>query len=169
MNPEGDHFVTRLTHTLKVTQIGRAIATRLSLNEALTEAACLGHDVGHSPFGHTGEDVLTEFVDGEWLHAEQSARIYELLEPLNLTNEVLDGIRTHSWKVPIGPATPEGGIVRFADRIAYLAHDAEDAMRGGVLEVTDFPGEAVEHFGAPGRPWIDSHDRRGRRGISSHR
>ena len=156
MNPEGDHFVTRLTHTLKVTQIGRAIATRLSLNEALTEAACLGHDVGHSPFGHTGEDVLTEFVDGEWLHAEQSARIYEVLEPLNLTNEVLDGIRTHSWKVPIGPATPEGGIVRFADRIAYLAHDAEDAMRGGVLEVTDFPGEAVERFGAPGRPWIDS-------------
>jgi dGTPase len=154
MNPEGDHFVTRLTHTLKVTQIGRTIARRLSLNEALTEAACLGHDVGHSPFGHTGEDALSEFVDGEWIHANQSARIFEVLEPSNLTWEVLDAIRTHPWKIPIGPATAEGAIVRFADRIAYLAHDAEDAMRAGVLSESDFPAEAVTRFGTPGFSWI---------------
>ena len=154
MNPEGDHYVTRLTHTLKVTQIGRSIARRLSLNEALTEAACLGHDVGHSPFGHTGEDVLSEFVDGEWLHADQSARIFEVLEPANLAWEVLDAIRTHPWKVPTGPATSEGAIVRFADRIAYLAHDAEDAMRAGVLEVSDFPAGAIDRFGSPGLTWV---------------
>jgi dGTPase len=156
MNPEGDHYVTRLTHTLKVTQIGRAIARRLGLNEALTEAACLGHDVGHSPFGHTGEDALSEFVDGEWLHAAQSARIFEVLEPANLSWEVLDAIRTHPWKVPTPPATPEGAIVRFADRIAYLAHDAEDAMRAGVLADTDFPTSAVARFGEPGFDWMGS-------------
>jgi dGTPase len=154
MNPEGDHYVTRLTHTLKVTQIGRSIARRLSLNETLAEAACLGHDVGHSPFGHTGEDVLSEFVDGEWLHADQSARIFEVLEPANLTWEVLDAIRTHPWKVPVGPATPEGAIVRFADRIAYLAHDAEDAMRADVLTPEDFPSAAVARFGTPGLSWV---------------
>lgn len=154
MNPEGDHYVTRLTHTLKVTQIGRAIARRLSLNEALAEAACLGHDVGHSPFGHTGENALSEFVDGEWLHADQSARIFEVLEPVNLSWEVLDAIRTHPWKVAVGPATPEGAIVRFADRIAYLAHDAEDAMRAGVLREDDFPAAGVERFGPPGPTWI---------------
>ncbi len=154
MNPEGDHYVTRLTHTLKVTQIGRAISRRLGLNEALTEAACLGHDVGHSPFGHAGEDALTEFVDGEWLHAEQSTRIFEVLEPINLTREVLDSIRAHPWKVPIGPLTPEGSIVRFADRIAYLAHDAEDAMRAGVLEKHDFPQTGINRFGPPGQAWI---------------
>jgi dGTPase len=154
MNPEGDHYVTRLTHTLKVTQVGRAIARRLSLNEALTEAACLGHDVGHSPFGHTGEEALSEFVDGDWLHAAQSARIYEVLEPANLTTEVLDSIRAHPWKVPVGPATAEGAIVRFADRIAYLAHDAEDAMRAGVLTADDFPEAGIEMFGAPSQDWI---------------
>ena len=121
MNPEGDHFVTRLTHTLKVTQIGRAIAEYLSLNVALAEAVCVGHDVGHSPFGHTGEDALSEFVEGDWLHSDQSVRIFEVLEPLNLTWEVIDGIRAHSWRVEEGPATPEGEIVRYADRIAYLA------------------------------------------------
>lgn len=156
MNPEGDHFVTRLTHTLKVSQIGRAVARRLGLNEALTEAGCLGHDVGHSPFGHTGEDALSEFVTGDWLHASQSARIFEVLEPVNLTTEVLDAIRTHSWRVPIGPATPEGEIVRFADRIAYLAHDAEDAVRAGMLLEHDFPTEAVARFGEPGQAWIAS-------------
>jgi dGTP triphosphohydrolase len=85
MNPEGDHYVTRLTHTLQVTQVGGAIARALSLNDALTEAICLGHDVGHSPFGHTGEDTLSEFVEGEWRHSEQSVRLFEVLEPLNLT------------------------------------------------------------------------------------
>jgi dGTPase len=154
MNPEGDHFVTRLTHTLKVSQIGRAIARRLGLNEALTEAGCLGHDVGHSPFGHTGEDALSEFVSGNWLHASQSARIFEVLEPLNLTVEVLDAIRTHSWKVAVGPATTEGAIVRFADRIAYLAHDAEDAVRAGLLTDSDFPPDGAVRFGRPGQPWI---------------
>ena len=156
MNPEGDHYVTRLTHTLKVTQIGRSIARRLSLNEALTEAACLGHDVGHSPFGHSGEDALSEFVDGEWLHANQSARIFEVLEPANLTWEVLDAIRAHTWKIPVPPSTPEGAIVRFADRIAYLAHDAEDAIRADILTETDFPATGLGRFGKPGQPWIDS-------------
>lgn len=154
MNPEGDHYVTRLTHTLKVTQIGRAIARHLSLNETLTEAICLGHDVGHSPFGHTGEEALSEFVDGEWLHSEQSVRIFEVLEPINPSWEVIDGIRAHSWRVAQGPVTPEGMIVRYADRIAYLAHDAEDAMRAGVLSPDRFPAEAVTAFGEPGRAWI---------------
>ncbi len=156
MNPEGDHYVTRLTHTLKVTQIGRAIARYLSLNESLTEAVCLGHDVGHSPFGHTGEDALSEFVEGEWRHSDQSARIFEVLEPLNLTTEVIDGIRAHPWKVARGPSTPEGTIVRYADRIAYLSHDAEDALRAGVLDRADFPDEAIAAFGEPGRQWIES-------------
>ena len=137
MNPEGDHYVTRLTHTLQVTQVGAAIARGLSLNPALSEAICLGHDVGHSPFGHTGEDALSEFVDGEWRHSDQSVRIFEVLEPLNLTAEVLDGIRAHPWKVEAPARTPEGGIVRFADRIAYLAHDALDALRAGVLGPAD--------------------------------
>jgi len=154
MNPEGDHYVTRLTHTLKVTQIGRAIARYLSLNETLTEAICLGHDVGHSPFGHTGEEALSEFVDGDWLHSDQSVRIFEVLEPINLTWEVIDGIRAHSWRVEPGPATPEGMIVRYADRIAYLAHDAEDAMRAGILRKEEFPPDAATAFGDPGREWI---------------
>jgi dGTPase len=156
MNPEGDHYVTRLTHTLKVTNIGRRIARALSLNEPLTEAICLGHDVGHSPFGHTGEEALSEFVDEEWRHSDQSVRIFEVLEPLNLTWEVLDGIRAHSWRVEQGPATPEGGIVRFADRIAYLAHDVEDAIRARLLARDDLPAAALEAFGEPGAAWVDS-------------
>lgn len=156
MNPEGDHFVTRLTHTVKVTQIGRSIAQYLSLNETLTEAICLGHDVGHSPFGHTGEEALSEFVEGEWRHSDQSVRIFEVLEPLNLTWEVIDGIRAHPWKVEQGPSTHEGAIVRYSDRIAYLSHDAEDAIRAGVLRPDDFPANAIAAFGEPGRQWIDS-------------
>ena len=156
MNPEGDHYVTRLTHTLAVTQIGRSIARFLSLNETLTEAIGLGHDVGHSPFGHTGEDALSEYVRTEWRHSDQSVRIFEVLEPLNLTWEVVDGIRAHPWKVEPGPQTPEGTIIRFADRIAYLSHDAEDALRAGVLERSDFPAQAIASFGEPGREWIDT-------------
>ena len=156
MNPEGDHYVTRLTHTLNVTQIGRSIARYLSLNEPLTEAICLGHDVGHSPFGHTGEEALSEFVHTEWSHAAQSVRIYQVLEPLNLTWEVTEAIARHPWRVEIGPSTPEGQIVRFADRIAYLAHDAEDALRAGVLRVDQLPGSAVAALGEPGRQWIDT-------------
>jgi dGTPase len=154
MNPEGDHFVTRMTHTLQVTQIGGSIARALSLNADLADAVCLGHDVGHSPFGHTGEDVLSDLVDGGWRHSEQSVRIFEALEPLNLTWEVLDGIRAHSWRVAVPAATHEGNIVRFADRIAYLAHDALDAIRAGVLDESRFPPEVLATFGEPGREWV---------------
>ena len=156
MNPEGDHYVTRLTHTLQVTQIGSAIARYLSLNVALTEAISLGHDVGHSPFGHTGEEALSEFVDGDWRHSEQSVRIFEVLEPLNLTAEVLDGIRSHPWKVKVPPSTPEGRIVRFGDRIAYLAHDALDAVRAGILTPDQFPLSTLDALGEPGREWIEA-------------
>ena len=156
INPEGDHFVTRLTHTLQVTQIGRSIARYLSLNEPLTEAICLGHDVGHSPFGHTGEDALSNYVEGEWLHSTQGVRIFESLEPLNLSWEVLDGIRAHSWKITEPPATAEGAVCRFADRIAYLAHDVEDAMRAGVIGYDDLPPTALAAFGEPGSEWIQS-------------
>lgn len=156
LNPEGDHFVTRLTHTLQVTQIGRAMAVPLGLNEALTEAICLGHDTGHSPFGHTGEDALSPYVDGEWLHSKQSVRLLTVLEPLNLTWETLDGIRAHSWKVEPPPNTPEGYLCRFADRIAYLTHDVDDALRAGVLNRRDIPKDAMDTFGEPGAEWIDS-------------
>ena len=156
MNPEGDHFVTRLTHTLQVNQIGRTIARALGLNEDLTEAICLAHDVGHSPFGHTGEDALSDYVEGEWLHSAQGVRIFEVLEPVNLTWEVLDGIRAHSWKIPELPATPEGWICRFADRIAYLAADAEDAMRADVIRYSDLPALSLATFGEPGSQWISS-------------
>lgn len=157
LNPEGDHFVTRLTHTMQVTQVARALAVALSLNEPLAEAIALGHDVGHSPFGHTGEDALSPyFAPDEWHHASQSVRIFELLEDTNLTWEVRDGIRAHSWKIQPPPATPEAFCVRFADRIAYLAHDALDALRAGVLARDDFPPHALERFGEPGRDWINA-------------
>ncbi len=156
MNPEGDHYVTRLTHTLQVTQVGGAIARALSLNGSLTEAICLGHDVGHSPFGHTGEDALSEFVEDEWRHSTQSVRIFEVLEPLNLTSEVLDGIMAHPWKIATPARTPEGAIVRFADRIAYLAHDALDALRADVLRPADFPQPVLDTLGIPGSKWIDT-------------
>ena len=154
INPEGDHYVTRLTHTLQVTQIGRSIARNLSLNEDLAEAICLAHDVGHSPFGHTGEDALSEFVDDEWLHSAQGVRIFEVLEPANLSWEVLDGVRAHSWKIKEPPATPEGYVCRFADRIAYLTHDVDDAMRAGVIKRDDLPTAALAKFGEPGSEWV---------------
>ena len=155
MNPEGDHFVTRLTHTLQVTQAGRSMAAALGLNEDLTEAICLGHDVGHSPFGHTGEDALTPYVEGEWLHSEQSVRIMSVLEPLNLSWEVLDGIRAHSWKIDPPAATPEGDLCRYADRIAYLTHDVQDALREGVILTHDLPSTATATFGEhAGSSWI---------------
>lgn len=154
INPEGDHVVTRLTHTLQVTQIGRSLAVALGLNEALAEAICLGHEVGHPPFGHTGEVALSPYVEGEWLHSEQSVRVLETLEPLNLSWEVLDGIRAHTWKVSPGPATPEGMICRYADRIAYLVHDMDDAIRAGVMRSEDVPEETLAVFGKPGSAWI---------------
>jgi dGTPase len=156
INPEGDHYVTRLTHTLQVTQIGRSIARALALNEDLAEAICLGHDVGHSPFGHTGEDALSEYVDDDWLHSAQGVRIFEVLEPANLSWEVLDGIRAHSWKISKPAATPEGYVCRFADRIAYLTHDVDDAMRAGVIRRTDLPAAALARFGEPGGEWVAS-------------
>jgi dGTPase len=157
LNPEGDHFVTRLTHTMQVTQVARSLAAALTLNEPLAEAIALGHDVGHSPFGHTGEDALSPyFAPDEWHHAAQSVRIFEVLEDQNLTWEVRDGIRAHSWKISPPPATPEAFCVRFADRIAYLAHDALDALRAGVLSVGDFPPSVLDRFGPPGRPWVSA-------------
>jgi dGTPase len=155
LNPEGDHFVTRLTHTLEVAQIARALAAALSLNEPLAEAIALGHDVGHTPFGHTGEEALSPYFppDG-WHHAAQSVRVYEVLEDLNLTWEVRDGIRAHSWRIDPPPATPEAFCVRFADRIAYLSHDALDAIRAGVLTPDSIPSRVRERFGEPGRVWI---------------
>jgi dGTPase len=142
INPEGDHVVTRLTHTLQVTQIARALAAALGLNEPLVEAMCLGHEVGHPPFGHTGEEALGPYVDGEWLHAEQSVRVLSVLEPLNL-----------SWEDP-PPATVEGTLLRFADRIAYLVHDTQDAVRAGILDECELPSFSREVFGDPGREWV---------------
>ena len=156
LNPEGDHFVTRLTHTLQVAQVGRSIATALGLNEPLVEAICLGHDIGHAPFGHTGEDALSPFVEGGWQHAIHGVRIVEVLEPLNLTFEVRDGIRQSSWRNQPPPTTPEGMVCRYADRIAYLAHDAQDARRAGVLVNGDIPSHLRAQFGQPGRQWIQT-------------
>jgi len=157
VHPEGDHYVTRLTHTIQVTQIARALARALSLNEPLAEAIGLGHDVGHSPFGHTGEEALSPYfpTTGGWHHAAQSVRIFEVLEDLNLTWEVRDGIRAHSWKIEPPPATQEAVCVRYADRIAYLTHDALDAMRAGVLTAAEFPRAMTERFGPPASStWI---------------
>ena len=156
IDPDGDHFVTRLTHTLQVTQIGRSLALYLGLNEPLTEAICLGHDVGHSPFGHIGEDALSPYVPGEWHHAAQSVRVFTLLEPINPTHEVTDGIRSHSWKIDPPPETSEGMVCRFADRIAYLTHDVDDAVRAGVIGYRDLPAAATRLFGAPGSAWINT-------------
>ncbi|WP_283243552.1 deoxyguanosinetriphosphate triphosphohydrolase [Feifania hominis] len=139
--PEGDHYRTRLTHTLEVSQIARTIARALSLNEDLTEAAALGHDLGHTPFGHAGEQVLNELTADGFSHCEQSLRIVDRLEKdrrgLNLTFEVRDAILNHAGS---GRAeTPEGQILKFADRIAYINHDLDDALRAGVLTEDDIP------------------------------
>ncbi|RBY78811.1 deoxyguanosinetriphosphate triphosphohydrolase [Geodermatophilus sp. TF02-6] len=150
LNPDGDHFVTRLTHTLQVTQVARSLARALGLNEDLAEAVALGHDLGHSPFGHIGEEAFDPYVPGGWHHAAQGVRIVEVLERLNLTWEVRDGIRAHSWKITPPPHTREAECVRYADRIAYLSHDAQDAVRAGVLRVEDLPAHARAVFGEPG-------------------
>jgi dGTPase len=154
LHPDGDHFVTRLTHTLQVTQVARSLAEALSLNETLAEAIALAHDVGHSPFGHIGEDALDPYVEGGWHHAAQGVRIVEVLEDLNLTWEVRDGVRAHSWKITPPPATREGECVRYADRIGYLSHDALDAVRAGVLRVGDLPARARSVFGEPGSAMV---------------
>jgi dGTPase len=154
LHPDGDHFVTRLTHTLQVTQVARSLAAALSLNETLAEAIALGHDVGHSPFGHIGEEALDPYVEGGWHHAAQGVRIVEVLEALNLTWEVRDGVRAHSWKITPPPSTREGECVRYADRIGYLSHDALDAVRAGVLQVGDLPARARRVFGDPGSAMV---------------
>ena len=142
--PEGDHLRVRLTHTLEVTQVARTIARALRLNEDLVEAICLGHDLGHTPFGHLGEDVLSEFLGRRFRHNEQSLRIVDCLETradrrgLNLTWEVRDGILNHTWSMP-EPATLEAQIARFADRIAYVNHDIDDAVRARVLAPAALP------------------------------
>ncbi len=154
IDPENDHFVTRLTHTLQVAQIGRAMAVALGLNETLTEAICLGHDIGHAPFGHTGEDALAEILADGWMHSEHSVRVLSVLEPLNLSWEVLDGIRAHPWKVETPPATPEGLLCRFADRIAYLSHDLIDAMRAEIIEYRQLPFRAQALLGDRHGRWV---------------
>lgn len=146
--PAGDHFRTRLTHTLEVSQIARTIARALRLNEDLTEAIALGHDLGHTPFGHAGEEILNEIHPGGFRHNEQSARVVEVLEGdggLNLTWEVRDGIRHHTG--PEQPASLEGQVVRLSDRIAYVNHDLDDALRGEVLRSADLPARSMEVLG----------------------
>lgn len=144
--PEGDHYRVRLTHTLEVTQVARTIARALALNEDLTEAICLGHDLGHTPFGHLGEEVVASF-EPTFKHNLQSVRIVEVLEDLNLTWEVRDGIANHTWSMPTMPTTLEGQIARFADRIAYINHDIDDAMRAGILTDEMLPEVTVEVLG----------------------
>ena len=147
--PEGDHYITRLTHTLDVSQIARSIARSLALNEDLAEAIALGHDLGHTPFGHVGERVLAKLATGGFFHNEQSLRVVDLIEKdgkgLNLTFEVRDGILQH--KSSGKPATLEGQAVSLADRIAYINHDIEDAIRAGILKVSDLPKRAVKLLG----------------------
>ena len=148
ISPEGDHYRTRLTHTLEVTQIARTIARSLRLNEDLTEAIALGHDLGHTPFGHTGEIMLNSICPLGFRHNEQSLRVVDVLEKdkgLNLTWEVRDGIKNHTGDVI--PATLEGQIVRFADRIAYINHDIDDAIRGGIILNEDLPKECLKVLG----------------------
>lgn len=135
--PEGDHYRVRLTHTLEVTQVARTIARALQLNEDLVEAICLGHDLGHTPFGHLGEEVVAGFHPG-FKHNLQSVRAAQVLERLNLTFEVEDGIANHTWSMQM-PRTLEGQIARYADRIAYLNHDIDDAERAGILSERDLP------------------------------
>lgn len=161
--PRGDHYRTRLTHTLEVTQISRTVARALRLNEDLVEAIGLGHDLGHPPFGHIGEAALdrclTERFNSAFRHHEQSLRVVEVLERggqgLNLNQPVLNGIVTHSGRAP-EPATLEGKIVRLMDRVAYINHDIDDAVRAGVLSAADLPAAPLEVLGDTGSRRIDT-------------
>ncbi|HAN20821.1 MAG: deoxyguanosinetriphosphate triphosphohydrolase [Clostridiales bacterium GWF2_36_10] len=149
LSPEGDHYRTRLTHTLEVTQIARTLARALCLNEDLTEAAALGHDLGHTPFGHSGERALDKLCPGGFRHYEQSLRVVDKLENnckgLNLTFEVRDGILNHSGDNIA--CTLEGQIIKFADRIAYINHDIDDAVRAGILTNEDIPDDIMNVLG----------------------
>ena len=156
--PEGDHYRTRLTHTLEACGIARNVARALALNEDLTEAILLGHDLGHPPFGHIGEHVLDDCVQTRYgrrfRHNEHSLRVVEVLEDLNLTDQVRDGILRHTGPEP--PATQEGRIVRVVDRIAYINHDIDDALRAGVLAFDDLPGEEIAVLGDTGTRRIET-------------
>ena len=156
--PEGDHYRTRLTHTLEACGIARNVARVLGLNEDLTEAIGLGHDLGHPPFGHTGEAVLDECVRERWgrafRHNEHSLRVVDRIERLNLTEPVRDGILHHTGPEP--PTTMEGRVVRIVDRIAYINHDIDDALRAGVLRFADLPRDAIELLGTTGSDRIET-------------
>jgi dGTPase len=168
ISPEGDHYRTRLTHTLEVSQIARTIARALNLNEDLTEAIALGHDLGHTPFGHSGERVINEIMDGGFRHYEQSLRVVDKLEyngkGLNLTAQVRDGILKHSkGKGPIIPsdisrlpATLEGQAVRISDIIAYVNHDIDDALRAKMITANDIPPSSQKRLGKTFAKRIDT-------------
>src|SRR5574344_839042 len=144
LSPYNDHFRTRLTHTLEVSQIGRTIARAIDLNEDLVEAIALGHDLGHTPFGHCGEGVLDELMPEGFHHNIQSVRVVEILENLNLCKQTVDGILTHTWGYK--PITPEGQVVQLADKIAYINHDIEDSIRAGIIAESDLPRDCREYF-----------------------
>jgi dGTPase len=161
--PRGDHYRTRLTHTLEVTAISRTVARALSLNEDLTEAIGVGHDLGHPPFGHIGEEVLDQCLrerfGGGFRHYEHSLRVVDHLERdgagLNLTEQVRDGILRHSSRAP-EPGTLEGRIVRVMDRVAYINHDIDDAVRAGLLRESDLPAQQIAVLGSSGSKRIDT-------------
>ena len=157
LSPEGDHYRTRLTHTLEVSQIARTVARALCLNEDLTEAAALGHDLGHTPFGHAGERILNSLCSEGFRHNEQSLRVVDVLEKdgegLNLTYEVRNAIVCHTGEVQAD--TLEGRLIKFADRIAYINHDIDDAIRAGVLKNEDIPLSLREILGETHRKRID--------------
>lgn len=166
--PEGDHYRTRLTHTLEVSQVARTVARALALNEDLTEAIALGHDLGHTPFGHAGERMLDELIPGGFRHVRQSLRVVEVLEKdgqgLNLTAEVRDGILKHSkgrgpllgTRPEILATTLEGRIVRLADILAYVNHDVDDAVRAGLISIGDIPSAIVGVLGTTHSRRIDT-------------
>lgn len=158
--PEGDHYRTRLTHTIEVSQIARTIARGAGLNEDLAEAIAMGHDLGHTPFGHSGEAVLAEIYPGGFRHNVQSLRVVDVLESgstrrgMNLTMEVRDGIVNHTGSVV--PMTPEGQIVKVSDRIAYINHDIDDAIRSGIITIDDLPKESIAILGDTHKKRIDT-------------
>ena len=160
LSPEGDHYRTRLTHTIEVSQIARTIARGICANEDLTEAIAMGHDLGHTPFGHSGESVLNKIHPGGFRHNEQSLRVVDYLETredrrgMNLTWEVRDGIRNHTGSMR--PSTIEGQIVRISDRIAYINHDIDDALRSGIITEKDLPERCIEILGDSHKKRIDT-------------
>ncbi len=154
LSPEGDHYRTRLTHTLEVSSIARTVGRAVRLNEDLIEAIAMGHDLGHTPFGHAGERTLSALTGGAFSHNEQSVRVCEVLEKLNLTAEVLDGIREH--RINGKPKTLEGRVVCYADRIAYVNHDIDDGIRAGLISENNLPEECVSVLGRTHRDRINN-------------